>query len=61
MDLRQTLQPMIIELDIALEKFSKQAIIDGLKPHEHVYCWFLIQLETKIKRFVMDQERFTND
>ena len=51
---------MIIELDIALEKFSKQAILDGLKPHEHVYCWFLIKLEKKIKDFVREQERFND-
>ena len=50
---------MMNELDLAIEKMQKQLYLDyGMSLHEHVYGWFLIKLETKIKRFIMDQERF---
>jgi len=58
MELRQILQPMINELEKALEEVEKTTLKDGLALHEHVYGWFLIRLETKIKRFIMEQERF---
>lgn len=61
MDLRQLLQPMMNELGLAIEKVQIETMTDGLKLHEHVYGWFLIKLETKIKRFIMDQERFNHD
>ena len=61
MDLRQLLQPTINELDLAMEKVEKQTIQDGLSLHEHVYGWFLLQTESKIKRFINDQERFNHD
>jgi len=61
MQLRQLLQPMMNELSLALEQMEKQTIQDGLALHEHVYGWFLIKLESKIKRFILDQERFNHD
>lgn len=61
MQLRQLLQPMINELALAMEKVERQACNDGLQLHEHVYGWFLLRLESKIKRFVNEQERFSND
>ena len=61
MQLRQLLQPMLNELSLALEQMEKQTIKDGLALHEHVYGWFLIKLESKIKRFILDQERFNHD
>jgi hypothetical protein len=60
MELRQLLQPMMNELALATEKMEKELHSDGMKLNEHVYGWFLIKLETKIKRFVMDQERFND-
>ena len=61
MELRQLLQPMMNELDLAIEQIEKQTMEDGLKLHEHVYGWFLIKLESKIKRFILDQEGFNYD
>jgi len=61
MELRQLLQPMMNELSLAIEKMQIETMTDGLKLHEHVYGWFLIKLETKIKRFILDQERFNYD
>ena len=61
MDLRQLLQPTINELSLAIEKMQRQTIEDGMRLHEHVYGWFLIKLESKIKRFIMDQEGFDHD
>ena len=60
MELRQILQPMINELEKALEEVEKTTLVKNpsLSLHEHVYGWFLIRLETKIKRFIMEQERF---
>jgi len=52
---------MINELDKALEQIEKQAIQDGLKVHEHVHGWFLLKLESRIKRFINEQERFYHD
>jgi len=52
---------MLNELSLALEQMEKQTIQDGLALHEHVYGWFLIKLESKIKRFILDQERFNHD
>ena len=51
---------MINELEKALEEVEKTTLKDGLALHEHVYGWFLIKLETKIKRFIMEQERFND-
>ena len=61
MELRQLLQPMMNELSLAIEKMQIETMTDGLKLHEHVYGWFLIKLESKIKRFIMDQEGFNHD
>ena len=61
MELRQLLQPMMNELSLAIEKMQIETMTDGLKLHEHVYGWFLIKLESKIKRFIMDQEGFDHD
>jgi len=61
MELRQLLQPMMNELSLAIEKMQIETMTDGLKLHEHVYGWFLIKLESKIKRFILDQERFNYD
>ena len=61
MELRQLLQPMRNELSLAIEKMQIETMTDGLKLHEHVYGWFLIKLESKIKRFILDQERFNYD
>ena len=52
---------MMNELDLAIEQIEKQTMEDGLKLHEHVYGWFLIKLESKIKRFILDQERYNYD
>jgi hypothetical protein len=52
---------MMNELRLAIEKVEIETLTDGLKLHEHVYGWFLMRLEIKIKRFVMDQERFNHD
>ena len=52
---------MMNELSLAIEKMQRQTMEDGLKLHEHVYGWFLIKLESKIKRFILDQERFNYD
>jgi len=60
MQLRQILQPMINELERALEKMEKELFKDGMKLNEHVYGWFLIKLEKKIKEFVREQERFND-
>jgi len=61
MQLRRLFQPMMNELDKALEQIEKQAIQDGLKVHEHVHGWFLLKLESRIKRFINEQERFYHD
>ena len=61
MELRQLLQPMMNELSLAIEKMQIETMTDGLKLHEHVYGWFLIKLESKIKRFILDQEGFNYD
>ena len=60
MELRQLLQPMINELELALEKMEKELYSDGMRLNEHVYGWFLIKLEKKIKDFVREQERFND-
>jgi len=60
MELRQILQPMINELERTLEKMEKELFKDGMKLNEHVYGWFLIKLEKKIKEFVREQERFND-
>lgn len=52
---------MMNELGLAIEKMQIETMTDGLKLHEHVYGWFLIKLESKIKRFILDQERFNYD
>lgn len=52
---------MLNELSLAIEQIEKQTIKDRLQLHEHVYGWFLIKLESKIKRFILDQERFRTD
>jgi len=51
---------MINELELALEKMEKELHSDGMKLNEHVYGWFLIKLEKKIKEFVREQERFND-
>ena len=51
---------MMNELGLAIEKMQRQTMEDGMRLHEHVYGWFLIKLESKIKRFIMDQERFSH-
>ena len=51
---------MINELERALEKMEKELYKDGMKLNEHVYGWFLIKLEKKIKEFVREQERFND-
>lgn len=61
MQLRKLLQPMMNELSLAIEQMEKQTIQDNMMLHEHVYGWFLIKLESKIKRFILDQERLSND
>ena len=61
MELRQLLQPMMNELGLAIEKMQIETMTDGLKLHEHVYGWFLIKLESKIKRFILDQEGLSNE
>jgi len=52
---------MMNELSLAIEQMEKQTIQDNMMLHEHVYGWFLIKLESKIKRFILDQERLSND
>jgi hypothetical protein len=52
---------MMNELSLALEQMEKQTMMDNIPLHEHVYGWFLIKLESKIKRFILDQERFNHD
>ena len=61
MRLRQLLQPMMNELSLALEQMEKQTMMDKIPMHEHVYGWFLIKLESKIKRFILDQEGLSNE
>jgi len=51
---------MINELERTLEKMEKELFKDGMKLNEHVYGWFLIKLEKKIKEFVREQERFND-
>lgn len=57
-DLRQSLQPAITELKKASLYWEKKAIEDGIGPMDHVYYYFIYELERQIKDFIIKQEEY---
>jgi len=58
LDLRQSLQPTITELKKASMLWERQAINDGIGPMDHVYYYFIYEVEKKIKDFIIKQEEY---
>ena len=55
-DLKLLLQPTINEINLAQEKVAKQCQLDNIEPNQHVYYFYLLQLERGIKDWLTMQE-----
>jgi len=55
-DLKLLLQPTINEINLAQEKVAKQCHLDNIEPNQHVYYFYLLQLERGIKDWLIMQE-----
>jgi len=57
-DLRQSLQPTITELKRASEYWGRQATKDKIEPMNHIYYYFIYEIEKQIKDFIVKQEEY---